>query len=371
MKQCWRNAIASAVFSIVMAGNVQAAPYTGLTFFGDSISDTGNVLALTTLFQPPPFPNFPAAPGRFSNGSVWAEYLAAGLGLPSASLPSHLIFNGRAVVPIGDLGGQNFSFGGARTGLGGSAGATTGLLGQLLAWNDGPFSTVTRAADPDALYVVSGGSNDMRDFRSGVSGARNPRRAAANVVDVVERLAQAGAEHFLIPNLADLGLTPEAMALGLGPESTAASLAFNAALLSRLDLLDARFLRATGIDLDLRVFDVFTAFNDIHNDALNNGGVIYGIMNVTTPCIAPVAPGLYFYPGSVDVNCSVSAFSDPLHPSAAVHRIMGELALLQFETVPEPETLSLLICCALSMLLLPGIGVRTVARRSRTADMHV
>ena len=43
---------------------------------------------------------------------------------------SNLIFDGTSVVPVGVPGGQNFAFGGARTGLGGSAGATTGLIGQ-------------------------------------------------------------------------------------------------------------------------------------------------------------------------------------------------------------------------------------------------
>ena len=95
-------------------GSAQAC-LVGVTFFGDSFSDTGNVLALTTPFPPPPFPNFPCAPGRFSNGPVWTEHLAASLGFPAASNPSHLIFDGATVVPIGPQGGTNFSFGGART----------------------------------------------------------------------------------------------------------------------------------------------------------------------------------------------------------------------------------------------------------------
>ena len=103
-------------------GAAQALPYSNLVFFGDSLSDTGNVLSLTTAFAPPPFPNFPGAPGRFSNGPVWTEYLASGLGFASASNPSNLLFTGTSVVPIGPPGGQNFSYGGARTGLGGGRG---------------------------------------------------------------------------------------------------------------------------------------------------------------------------------------------------------------------------------------------------------
>src|SRR5262245_9524533 len=135
----FRNHVLTFIFLAASAvSNVHALP-TGVTFFGDSISDTGNVLTLTTLFQPPPFPDFPGAPGRFSNGLVWTETLAASMGFPNAAAPSHLLFNGGSVVPIGPLGGQNFSFGGARTGLGGSATPTTGLGGQLIAWNGALF----------------------------------------------------------------------------------------------------------------------------------------------------------------------------------------------------------------------------------------
>src|SRR5262249_44942856 len=200
------------------------AAFISVTFFGDSISETGNVLSLTTAFSPPPFPDFPAAPGRFSNGPIWTETLASTLGFPTASGPSNLLFDGSAVIPIGPLGGQNFSFGGARTGLGGSATPTTGLLGQLVAWNGAPFGgALTRAADPSGLYVVMAGTNDIRDFRSGTPGAFTPIQAATNVINSVGLLAQAGAHHFLISNVPNLGGTPDAGARGLGAESTSAS----------------------------------------------------------------------------------------------------------------------------------------------------
>lgn len=326
--------------------------FTGVTFFGDSLSDTGNVLSLTTLFEPPPFPNFPGAPGRFSNGPVWVERLAAGLGFPAADAPSNLIFNGSSVVPIGPQGGQNFAFGGARTGLGGSAGATTGLQGQWVAWNGG--TVPARAADSDALYVFMAGGNDMRDLRSGAPSALSPAAAAVNILNIMGLMAQAGARHFLIGNLSDLGATPEAAALGLQVQSTVATLAFNAALAAGLDLFEAQML-ATGIDLDIISLDVFGLTQAVIQDALGNGGAQYGITNVSTPCIVPVQPGLYFAPGSTAVNCESALFSDPLHPSAAAHLLLGNAALaaLDAEAVPEPASLALagvaLLAAALTM----------------------
>ncbi len=344
--------VALTIGMLGWTGSAQAN-FSSVTFFGDSFVDTGNILSLTTIFQPPPFPDFPGAPGRFSNGPIWAESFAAGLGFPTASVNSNLVFNGSAVVPIGPQGGQNFAFGGARTGLGGSALATGGLQGELIAWNGSLFAgNLSRAADPNGLYVVLVGANDMRDFRSGVPGANQPVQAVSNILNVLALLAEAGAQHFLVANLPDLGLTPEAVTLGLVPQSTVATLQFNAALAAGLGLLDATFLGATGVDLDIRTLDLFGLSQAIHDDAINHAGATYGITNVTTPCIAPVA-GVYFAPGAIDINCSVSAFADDLHPSAVAHRAIADLALIAVGAnavaVSEPSSLTL-IAAALGML---------------------
>ena len=337
-----------AAVAMLCSGGAQAGPFTGVVFFGDSLSDTGNVLSLTLAFSAPPFPNFPGAEGRFSNGPVWTETLALGLGRSSDSNPANLLFNGAAVITIGSPGGNNFAFGGARTGLGGSAGATTGLVGQLINWNGGDFAgSLTRAADPNALYVVSAGLNDMRDARSanpGNTAADEAARTAAaataaqNVVNAVGLLAQAGARHFLVPNLLDIGMTPEAVGLGVVPASTDASDKFNTALSAALSALDAAFLGSTGVDLDIDLLD----FNGLFDAVFANPSA-YGITNVTVPCISPVAPGDYFVPGSTDINCNVSAFSDPLHPSALGHQLLSNLALEAVgASVPEPGSLALL-----------------------------
>lgn len=359
--------VTSVVAFGTLLGSAQASMYSDLVFFGDSLSDTGNVLSLSTAFAPPPFPSFPAAPGRFSNGPVWAEYLAQGLGFAGNAAPSNLFFAGPAagVIPIGAPGGQNFSFGGARTDLGGSAGATTGLTGQLIAWNGSVFSPatgLTRAANPGALYVVLAGANDLRDARTANPGATPgddvARKAAAlataqNISDAIGLLAQAGARHFLVSSLPDLGLTPEAATLGNEAASTDVTLQFNAALAAGMVALDSLFLQQWGIDLDIRTLDFFGLGNAINQDAVGNAGSVYGITNVTTPCIGPVLPGVFFFPGSVDINCGVSAFSDDLHPSAQVHRLLGQLAVAT--AIPEPASFALV---ALALTLLAGWGRR-------------
>lgn len=362
-----RRAAASLVGLAAVVTSTAALPYSDLVFFGDSLSDTGNVLSLTTAFSPPAFPAFPGAEGRFSNGPVWTESLAASLGFPDNAAPSNLLFAGASgVIPIGPQGGDNFAYGGARTGLSGAAGATTGLLGQLIAWNGNVFGTsLTRAADPNALYVLLAGANDMRDARTAFSGntaadiagrSVAAGAAATNIVNTMGLLAQAGARRFLVGNLANLGRTPEAAGLGLVAASTDASLRFNAALALGLSQLDSFFFGTTGIDLDIRSFDLFGL-----SDALALTPGAFGISNVTAPCINPVAPGAYFFPGSTDINCSVSAFSDALHPTTLVHQLIGQIAFNA--AVPLPGSLGLMFLALVMMWGVRRHAVRLCRRQ--------
>ncbi len=356
MHSNWPRRLAALAIGIAAhVGAAHAGPYSDLIIFGDSLSDTGNVLALTTAFTPNPFPVYPAAPGRFSNGPVWTEVLAAGLGLPAGAQPANLLFTGAAVVPIGAPGGGNYAYGGARTGLGGSAGATTGLFGQLINWNGAPFgTTLTRAADPDALYVLMAGANDLRDARS-TGDATLVADAASNVVDTMALLAQAGARHFLISNLPDLGKTPEAVDAGVTKGSTAVTLSFNALLAAGASGLDAAFFGASGVDLDIRTIDLFGLGEAVYDDAVNHGGLTYGITNVTTPCLTPgLISGQYFAPDATASQCGTSAYSDDLHPTAALHRLLGQQALST--AVPEPAPLALL---ALALVALVATRRRT------------
>ncbi len=316
-------ACAIGLVGVAATGAAQATTFTNAFFFGDSLSDTGNIYALTGGATP-------AAPyyaGRFSDGPVWVETLAAGLGMPGASTASL-------------LGGNNYSFGGART----AGGAIPSVLTQVTG-----FTSAPGALDPNALYVIVAGGNDMRDARSAfptmdAAGAAGRAAAAAtaanNLQTALQLLAADGAQHVLLANLPDLGATPEAVALGLVAPSSDASAQFNARFLDVYSFGQGLGLNMTYVD-----FAGFSAV--IRYDALYNGGASFGIVNVQTPCGS--------FAGSIGISCSVSAFSDALHPTARVHQLFGEAAL---QLVPEPASWL--------MMALGGTALLAVRRR-RTA----
>jgi len=292
-----------------------ALPFSGLTIFGDDLSDTGNVFAASGFTNPPP----PYFFGRFSNGPVWVETLAAQIGFPAQSTASF-------------LGGNNYAFGGARTN---SVSPVPGVLQQM----GGLWAPSHPAADPNALYVVAGGENDLRDARSafqtnsaadqaGRQAAANA--AAGNLINGLGFLASRGAKEVMISDLWDLGLTPEAALLGLTFSSSDVTARFNA-------LMPSVMAAGASFGLHMYLFDMEGLAADIRDDALNHGGATYGITNISTPC----GP----FPGSIGISCNLSLFSDALHPSAHAHELLGRAAAAALTSpgqVPEPATIALL-----------------------------
>jgi phospholipase/lecithinase/hemolysin len=315
-----------------------AGPFTNLFVFGDSLSDTGNLKILSPSDYPPPSSG-PYYDGRFSDGPVWVETLAADLGLAASTSP---YFAG--------TGGTNFAIAGARTG---STGSPPGVLAQV----GGIWFPAFGAADPNALYVVVGGGNDLRDARSTFQTRSRAdaagREAAAeaaigNLISSIGFLAAHGAKHVLVSNLPDLGTTPEARLIGLRYASTDVSRRFDALM---PELLSA----GVGFGLDMSFLDMAGLLGLITDDAKNHGGATYGITNVRSPC----AGFLY----STGHACSSSLFSDALHPSAVTHHWIGEAAyaaVMQGRVtapVPEPETYALMAA---------GLALVAVRARRRT-----
>jgi outer membrane lipase/esterase len=325
----FRKLLGSLTLAVTALGAVlpaAAAPYTSITFFGDSLSDTGN-LYLATGGAQPPASGGPYFNGAFSDGPLWVQHLAASLGLPDASNPYLTT-------------GSNYAYAGARTA---TSTAPPGVLAQVLGlW--GPTHAV---ADPNGLYVLVAGGNDLRDARSAFttnSAADQAGRQAAaqtavsNLIFAINTLAARGVRNILLANMPDLGNTPEAAFLNVQAASSDVSNRFNA-LVGGMATYASLTL---GMNVDLLDLAGITAA--VRTDALTNRGLTYGITNVSLPCA-----GFAFSAGD---SCAVSAFSDALHPSAAMGRLVGNVA---YRMVPEPATW---------MLLALGVVALGVRRRA-------
>jgi len=335
-------AVATALAALPYAA-AAAQPYTSVTIFGDSYSDTGNASILSAAFgypNPTPPPYFP---GHFSNGPVWVEYLTTSLGRPGDAAP----------VFLAGAASGNYAIGGARSGTAPGPIPIPSTAAQIAQYQ-GYLSGHGLTFDPTGLYVLFSGGNDMRDvglLTDPLQQQAATLAAANRVGDQLTALVAAGARNILIPYLGDVGNFPEA----LGDPTRSAALhqltpLFNQTLGGRLAAL--RALSPSTSFFDLRLDNVYI---NILNDAAN-GGARYGITNVTTPCFAPGAP-----------SCAVSLFVDGQHPTTLGHQIIAGAAYTYLTTgvnvsaVPEPATVGLVG----AGLLLVGAG--TARRRTRAA----
>ncbi|MBD2110479.1 MULTISPECIES: SGNH/GDSL hydrolase family protein [Cyanophyceae] len=264
--------------------------FNGLTIFGDSLSDPGNLFGLTGFFPP-----FPYSEGRFSNGDLWVDYLASDIGLEPTEV-------------------QNFSVGGATTGrdngldpvitlLTGTETDLPGLLDEIDSYLGGIGEG---AADPDSLYVVWAGANDLFNLPS--DPAAIPAflaNSVQNIATAIGSLAARGADTFLVPNLPNLGLTPRALGDGTSAQATALSQAFNAGLASTLEALE-QSLSAT---IDIIPVDLFGLTNEIIGSPAE-----FGFTNVTDPLLNQ---GLLDDPGYF--------WWDQQHPTTTVHELLADV----------------------------------------------
>lgn len=279
-----RNAVLTALAAIALLSfslPAEAESFSAVFVYGDSLSDNGNLYAISGIPSPPYYN------GRFSNGPVAVEQLAEQLGSPLS----------------------DFAWGGATTGIGnsGDGGSQTspgifglpGMLSQLAAY------PVPPALIPTSLFVVWGGAND---FEAGGSVAT----AIADIDAIVTSLRANGATHILVPGLPDLGLTPEFYG---DAAATAYSRQFNQGLQSTLP---------SGA--------IYSDVYGLLNSVVQNPGA-YGFTNVTSPCFDGV---------SVCSSPGQHLFWDDIHPTTAADALLANQFQADLAPVPEPSSILLL-----------------------------
>ena len=322
-----------AILCAILAVPAQsrATPFDAIYVLGDSLSDQGNLAIATSLVPgltviPDPLHYFN---GRFSNGPVYTDLLAQRLGVPLT--PSL-------------LGGTNFAFGGART--------TYNAAESFLPVGLFPWSLNAQTAefaklginDPNGLYIVFSGANDIRDI---VAQNLNAAVVYANLLNgiqmAIDAFKAAGAQTILVPNVPDLGLTPDAIGSGTSAALTALSGQYNA-------LLDAQLAAVVGVNIV--EFDTFEWLTQVVTDPAP-----FGLTNVNSPCYTG-----FIFPNPFATECSDPStflFWDIEHPSATGQALFADKLFdalpVEAQPVPEPSPIS---------VVLAGLFVVFAARRT-------
>jgi outer membrane lipase/esterase len=298
-----RTALAAALALAVLPAAANEHPFSQTVFFGDSLTDAG-------YFRPLLPPEVRAVTGQFTTnpGLVWSQWLAEAYG--TQARPNG---NGQS--------GSNYAAGGSRVGVdvNGALGFTPSLATQAagyLAANGG-------RADPDALYTVWGGANDL------FAVAANPANAQAIIggavaaqAGIIGSLQAAGARYVLVPNIPDLGLTPSFRAQGpaASAQATALATAYNQALFSTL----------ASNGLSVIPVDTFAFLREVAA-----GPALFGISNVTgTACMPQItAQSLTCNPTSLVSPDAPQTylFADGVHPASNAHRALADLAIASIE----------------------------------------
>ena len=254
--------------------------------------------------------------GQFTTnpGFVWSQYLA-----DYYDSNANVAWKATGATPL-LADGNNWAVGGARTGTDavGALGYTPSLASQYAR-----YLSSGKTVDPNALYTVWGGANDLFAVQA------NPSQASAIIggavtaqVGLVGALTQAGAQYILVPTIPDLGLTPSSRAGGAAAmaQGTALTNSYNSALFGGL----------ASAGLHVIPLDTFHFLQEV----VASPGQ-YGITNVTGTACQPqiTAQSLTCNPSSL-VNPGAPnsyLFADGVHPTSGAHKVIADFAISVIE----------------------------------------
>lgn len=336
------------LFSVGLPVSANAAlqQLTNLFVFGDSLSDGGNSglasLAATggqVVIPPPPYYN-----GQYSNGPVAVEYLWQAYNPGNTSFKPSLV------------GGTNYAIGGATSGLENYNSINPKIPPPLQpiynqlgnAWQLQTFAAQHPVFDPaTSLFVVWLFPNDVFYWTRTLQNTGVPMlpgtasggpavpgdigalisNGVTNIVNTVIALAGAGAQHFLVPNMPDLGALPDSIGTPEAGFLTFLTDVFNFNLAQALTGLDNALLSAEIVQ-----FDTHALFRSV----LANPSA-YGFDVADKACV----DNFGFGPGQCNPgNVNKWVFWDGVHPTTQADRIIGA----QFAAaVPEPVSVVLVI----------------------------
>ncbi len=285
----------------------KASDYSELVVFGDSLSDTGNLAFLGA------FDEYPHYKKRLSDGPLIVDRIAESLKLSSKS-SEHLMRKNL---------GYNFAVSGGSI-IGEGAGK---LELQINAY----LNKENQKADPDALYFLMIGGNDIIGLSAGITDQTAANEYIKNVVSTfrtqLNRLVSSGARSFLITNVPNIGSLPTAYALkgfdeNIVDRATAYTQAYN-------DLLyDELMKHKDRKDISFGLYDFYSDFEYLRNNYQE-----FGFRSSTSACLE----GFYLIikPECAEYGFDSSVFFDGIHLTAKASSLIVSQLLKKLPAKPQ------------------------------------
>ncbi|KAF1014554.1 MAG: Esterase EstP [Stenotrophomonas maltophilia] len=296
-----RTVMAAALALAALPAMAGESTFNRTVFIGDSLIDSGYYRPALPASVRPVIGQFTTNPGL-----VWSQLLAQHYGTDASP-------NG-----LGQTG-DNYAAGGARVGTDLRNPALGGVPIPSLKTQTAAYLAANGGkADPNALYTVWGGANDL--FAALQAPAQAQAIVGAAVKDqigIVSSLKQAGAQYVLVPNLPDLGATPQFLSPRTSGFATGGSNAYNAELYGGLKQAGLEFIP----------LDTFGLLREIIANPAP-----YGFTNVTGPACTDASsltcsPASYVTPDAYKTYL----FADGVHPTIAAHEMLGQYAISVLE----------------------------------------
>ncbi len=300
--------------SLSIAGIAHAELYSGVTFFGDSLTDGGYFSPITQ--GTPPLGLGLNESGQFTTNpdNTWATSFAEQLGTTSVA---NTVGNPQT--------GNNYAIGGARAGVD-IVNTDFGVNVPVASVNSQVNGYLTnKKVDPNGMYVVWGGANDLLAAAANPANALNTiSSAAGSQIAAIKALKDNGANYILVPNIPDVGLTP--------------------AFIPNANLKDEALLRAQKNQAQA------TATANLYNQTMYSGAVATGANIIpldTFSLLQQVAanPTAYGFTNMTQAACTTASsllcgpsnlvtpgandsyfFADGIHPSGRAHQMIADYA---------------------------------------------
>ena len=215
-----------------------------LVVFGDSLSDNGNLFALTERYPTGGYPPEPYGdtygksgkagydfPGRFTDGQNWVDYFST-IGNYSPAISAYWK-DGGTDFAVGGSTSEDVNVNSKKLGL-----DLPGLPTQINAY----LATLGGKSAADDLFVIWIGAND---FFAEIE----PAQTVANIKNAIAKLADNGARNFVVISVPDISLTPTVIATGGATTLAAKRFVYATNVLLEIELLRTAFLHRISIDV--------------------------------------------------------------------------------------------------------------------------